>query len=355
MAQKPNDKPEDFEVQSNFPDSNEPALNAKIAGMVRVFGIEQSPQEFVGDLEGDLVASVNKAARIGAKQKIPPQATTSVNDEDNIPPLNQYPIEEQEKIVAKKLKVYRKTQENIKKEITRLLAIFGNKELSPTNANKINRLISNMRSLDDRMALYTKKDEAFQKQRQQQEQRMLQQNKKKKLEEKVKKQKKKIKEAESAQDREGIASFLLPGKWLEIYKKNEQSRINEMNSNLSKDQEALQKLEKATAPKAPEKQPRTPPPAQAQQVVQTKDAPVAAQAQKVETPDKKVRPPGAVTQEPLFADLFGKPEIKGKPAPDSLSGKVMQQVEQARDQKFADSQQTIRRQEARQGSKNTKK
>lgn len=399
MAEKPNGNPEDFETQSNFPDSNDPTLNIKIAGMVRLLGIEQSPQEFVDDLEGDLVASVNKAARIGAKQKISKKITTSVNDEDDIPSLNKYPIEEQEKIVAKKLKLYRKTQENIKKEITRLLAISSNKELSPANANKINRLISNMRSLDARMALYTKKDEAFRKQRQQQEQTMLQQNKKKKLQEKIKKQKKQIKEAEAAQDKEGISSFLLPGKWLEIYKRNEQNRINEMKSNLSKDQETLKKLEKSTAPEITKKQPQKPFATKVHKVVAVTPTPRDADIETAEAtkplplesvpaqPTKQIRPPQetapqhsppstapttkpsspsanptlkplvpakAKTQKPLFPELFGKPEVKGKPAPDPLSGDVMKKVEQKRDQKFVDSQQAIRRQEAQPDTKKNK-
>lgn len=326
MTEKTDTAPEDFEVQSNFPEPNDPDLNAKVAGMMRVLDIEQSTQEFVDDIEGDLDASVNKAAGVGAK-KLPSQQTTAVTDEDEILPLNRYPLQEQEKIVAKKLKLYAKTQANIRKEITRLIAISNSKEISPKNANKINKLISRMHSLDDRMALYTKKDEVFRKQRQQREQLILQQNKKKKLEQKVKKQKKQIKEAEEAQQKVGAASFLLPGKWLEIYKKNEQSRINEMKSSLSKDQAELQKLEKATAKKTPEKQPRTPPAAKAQKVVQAqplqKDVSFTTQEKNAETPDAKECSPN--TETPKNPTVAAQPVKQVPPVQDRA---VKQQTEQ---------------------------
>ena len=224
MSERPvNDVTEDTEVRSSLPDASDLDLDAKVAGIIQALGITQNTEEeFLNTLEAELVDSVNESAGLAVKaqqltavqsrlqqniaKKLDP-ASRDTREQD--PYVNQAELKEQE-FIEKKLQLYKKTQENIREEVERLIAISGSGNISPENALHINRLISSMRSLDQRIDFYTKKDQMLRQQQKAREQSMILTNQKKKLAEKIKQDRKALEKAKTDLGKRNLTSFFLP-------------------------------------------------------------------------------------------------------------------------------------------------
>lgn len=332
-------------VTSQFPEPDDIELNEKVEGIIRALGIDQtSDDDFVDTVEEELVTSVNSVARIGAQTlTLQPSIT-----EDNIPDISEYPAEEQQKIIERKLRLYQKTQENIEREIERLLAISGSAGLSPSTATYVNHLISKMRSLGNKIELYTKRDQLLRQQQQQREAKMMLQNKRKKLAEKIKKQKKQIRETQDDLRKQGVSSFLLAGKWLDVYRKNLQERIQKLNTQLT----ASIKEQKKIAPKSKTETPTA--------RTETKDAPAKRPVPRVvRAPASQTVKPMSQPKQPLqprkFDQLFSKVEVEGReapPTPTKLPPKVEKKVQDDRNKKFATERQNLTARQQRGSKKN---
>jgi hypothetical protein len=384
MEEKPETSAVEVEnVSSNFPEATDPDLDIKVAGIIKTLGIAQTPtEEFLTAMESELVASIDQDARIAIEADTQKRITDSKS--------SNYVQDEEKKqlgLIEKKLKLYQTTQENIKQEISRLLAIYGSANLSPENAQHIDRLITNMRKLDDRIAFYTKKDQILRQKQQEREQQMLQINQKKKLAEKLKQQKKELGRMKVAAEQKTMASFFLPGKWLDIYRKNQQNVIAKKEQDIARSETQLKKLEKKTQPTAQTKTSKVSPQPAAQQALVTIELPLqpkntlAQQTQsatertkqtptpqstrkQLPTPDVQNQKPlsdaaAAPTSKPkptMFAELFDNAVVKGATRrPDTQPAKVMQAAEQSRNAVFTKQTADIRLQEQRSKTSSTGK
>ena len=296
-----------LEVDSNFPHADDPHLDIEVSGIIKALGIAQnSEEEFLNTMEQGLVSAINQDASLATSTEAKQLALTK-----------------------KKLQLYQKTKENIQKEISRLLAISDSKNLSPENATQINRLISNMHSLEDRIAFYTKQDQTLRKAQKQREQQMIARDQKKKLAEKIKQQKKDLAKAQNNVDKKDLMSFFLPGKWLKIYREDQQRKFHEQIENIEKAEAQLKELEKKTQSQS------TKPP-----LVQQKNTVAQSSTRSTSDPSRKHALPQAAKLKPkppeMFAELFEHPVIKGNAArgPDSQSGKIMRTAEQNRNTQF---------------------
>ncbi|MBP9791662.1 MAG: hypothetical protein KBC27_00425 [Rickettsiales bacterium] len=377
MAEKPEASSVELEnVSSNFPQATDPDLDIKVAGIIKTLGIAQTPtEEFLTTMESELVASVDQDARIAIKAD-----TESTITDNRLSNHVQDEEKKQQSLIEKKLKLYQTTQENIKKEISRLLAISGSANLSPENAQHIDRLITNMRTLDDRIAFYTKKDQMLHQKQQEREQKMLQINQKKKLAEKIKQQKKELGRMKVETEQKTMASFFLPGKWLDIYRKNQQSVIAKKEKDIAKSETQLKALEKKTQPAAKTTPPKLSPQPAAHEATTTRESllqpkPVqqtqkaaeslrkmpadqstraqpsttGANNQKPLYPQRAATPPHTSQQKPtMFSELFDNAVVKGTTrGPDTQPAKVMQAAEQSRNTVFTKQTADIRLQEQR--------
>ena len=290
------EKPEAFTTTDK-----DPEFDTKIAGIIHALGIEPNPNEmFLDTLESELVASVNEKARIGVQKAPQAPAPSPDLDNDDILDIQQYPPEDQQKIISKKLRLYQKAKNEIEAEITKLLNKAQGQTLPQADLDHINSLIPKMRSLEKRIDFYTKKDRILQIRQQRRERLMILQNKKIKIAKKIEKKNKEIKAAKEALEKDD-GHFLLPGDWHKLDRKQRQEHIKDLISEtetLITKQKALDKeIGKLKAEMSPQSKSQSAKVEQAPQIPETKIT-NRRQTVKQTPPQQSDEPPQRVKETP---------------------------------------------------------